>query len=171
MQLRPEYLLLPVSRGFITFSIMAAFLLNILPWGRYYFVPDFLALVFVFWNIRQPRQVGMGIAFVFGLLMDIHQANLLGEHALAYTLLSFGAITMHRRVTFFKLGGQMLHVLPLFIIAQCVQMVIHLIVGGSWPPLNYFLQAFVTVLLWPLADLLLMAPQRRAVEHDDNRPI
>ncbi len=40
-------------------------------------------------NVHQPRRVGVGAAFVFGLLMDVHQGALLGQHALAYTLLSY----------------------------------------------------------------------------------
>ena len=58
----PQYLLLPANRAFITFSLLAAFVLDLLPWGRAPGVPDFLALTLVFWNIRQPRLVGIGIA-------------------------------------------------------------------------------------------------------------
>jgi rod shape-determining protein MreD len=168
---RREHLLLPASRAFIAFTIITAFVLNILPWGRYYFVPDFLALVFVFWSIHEPRKVGMGIAFVFGLLMDVHNANLLGEHALAYTLLSFGGIALHRRVQFFPLGSQMLHILPLLIGAHVALMLVSLIAGRGLPEFTYFLQPVVTALMWPLADLILLAPQRRAVDRDDDRPL
>ncbi len=171
MQLRPEYLLLPANRGFITFTLMVAFVLNILPWGRFYFVPDFLALVIVFWNIHQPRKLGMGISFVCGLFMDVHNANLLGEHALAYTLLAYGAISLHRRVLSFKLIGQMIHVLPLFLMAQVVNLGIRLIAGHGIPEPSYFLQSVVTTLIWPFADILLLAPQRRSVDRDENRPL
>ncbi len=171
MQLRPEYLLLPANRGFITFTLMAAFVFNILPWGRYFFVPDFLALVIVFWNIHQPRKLGIGISFVCGLFMDVHNSNFLGEHALAYTLLSYGAISLHRRVLSFKLPGQMIHVLPLFILAQLVNLAIRLVAGQGIPDPTYFLQAVVTTLIWPFADLLLLAPQRRSVDRDENRPL
>jgi rod shape-determining protein MreD len=171
MRLRPEHLLLPANAGFITFSLVVAFVLNILPWGRYYFVPDFLALLFVFWGVHQPRKVGMGIAFVFGLLMDVHNTNLLGQHALAYTLLSYGAISLHRRVMFFRLGPQMLHVLPLLLLAQLTVVLIRVLSGHGLPEPTYFLQSVVTTLMWPLADLLLLAPQRRAVDRDDNRPL
>lgn len=171
MQMRPEYLLLPASRGFITFTIVAAFLLNVLPWGRVPAVPDFLALVLAFWNVHQPRKVGIGIAFLMGLLMDVHDATLLGEHALAYSLLSYGAIAMHRRVPFFGPVGQMIHVLPLFVAVQLVVLVVRMALGAPMPPLAWLAQAASTALLWPVADLLLMAPQRRAVDHDDNRPI
>jgi len=171
MQMRPEYLLLPASRAFIAFSILLAFVLNILPWGRTYGVPDFLAIVLVFWNIHQPRKVGIGVAFLVGLLMDVHASALLGERALAYSLLSFGAMTMHRRVPWFRLGGQMLHVLPLFLVAQLVVVAVRMAVGGPFPGLGYFLQSLSSTLLWPLADVLLLVPQRRAVDRDDNRPI
>ena len=171
MQMRPEYLLLPASRAFIAFTILVAFVLNILPWGRTYGVPDFLAIVLVFWNIHQPRKVGIGIAFLVGLLMDVHASALFGERALAYSLLSYGAMSMHRRVPWFRLAGQMLHVLPLFLLAQLVVIAVRMAVGGPFPGLGYFLQSLSSTLLWPLAEVLLLAPQRSAVDRDDNRPI
>ena len=169
--MRPEYLLLPANRAFITFTLIAAFLLNLLPWARLSFAPDFVAIVLVFWNVHQPRKVGMGVAFLFGLLMDVHNASLFGEHALAYTLLSFGAISLHRRILWFKAVGQMIHVLPLFFVALIAALVVRLIVGGNLPDLLYFAPAVTQTLLWPVAMLCLLAPQRRAVERDENRPI
>jgi rod shape-determining protein MreD len=171
MQMRPEYLLLPASRSFIALTILVGFVLNILPWGRTYGVPDFLAIVLVFWNIHQPRKVGIGIAFLVGLLMDVHASALLGERALAYSLLSYGAMSMHRRVPWFRMGGQMLHVLPLFLVAQLVVVAVRMAIGGPFPGVGYFLQSLSSTLLWPLADVLLLAPQRSAVNHDANRPI
>ena len=73
-----EYVLLPANRAFIAFSLALAFVLNLFPWGRLAFAPDFVALVLVFWNLRQPHLVGIGVAFAFGLLMDVHSAALLG---------------------------------------------------------------------------------------------
>jgi rod shape-determining protein MreD len=171
MQMRPEYLLLPANRAFIAFTIATAFVLNILPWGRLDGVPDFLAIVLVFWNIHQPRKVGIGIAFLVGLLMDVHDSTLLGEQALAYSLLSYGAMSLHRRVPWFGNGGQMLHVLPLFLAAQLVIVVVRMLLGAPFPGLGYFLQSVTSTLLWPLADVLLLVPQRRSLDRDDNRPI
>lgn len=171
MRLDPEYLLLPANRAFIAFSLVCAFLLNLLPWGEIAWAPDFLALVLVFWNIHQPRKVGIGIAFLFGLLMDVHNAALLGEHALAYSLLSYGGISLHRRVPWFGALGKMLHVLPLFVGAQLVTTVVRIIVGGGLPGWPILLASVATALLWPVAELLLLAPQRRAIERDENRPL
>ena len=95
-----------------------ALLLNMLPLGRAVWMPDFLALVLVFWSVHQPPRVGIGAAFVFGLLMDVHQSALLGQHALAYTALSYFAITIHRRLLWFTVPSQALQVLPLFALSQ-----------------------------------------------------
>ncbi|MES2932240.1 MAG: rod shape-determining protein MreD [Pseudomonadota bacterium] len=168
---RPHYILQPVSPAFISVSLIIAFALNLLPWGGWIGVPDFVALVLVFWGIHQPRKVGMGVAFFMGLLMDVHDASLLGENALAYTLLSFFAITIHRRVLWFPTVTQAMHVLPLLLLTQVVQLVIRLLVSGKFPGWLYFLESFVSIALWPTVTWLLLAPQRRAVDKDMNRPI
>ena len=166
-----DHILLPVNPAFIAFSLVAAFLLNLLPWGSWGWVPDFVAMTLVFWSIYQPRKVGIGIAFLMGLVMDVHSASLLGENALAYTLLSYFAITIHRRVLWFRPSVQALHVLPLLLVMQVVQVLIQLAVSGKTPNLLYFVQSFVAMLIWPIVCWLLLAPQRRAVDHDETRPI
>jgi rod shape-determining protein MreD len=168
---RPHYILLPVSPIFIAFSLFCAFLLNLLPWGHFIGAPDFVALVLVFWGVHQPRKVGIGTAFFLGLLMDVQDATLLGENALAYTLLSYFAIMMHRRVLWFPIITQAMHVLPLLLLTQAVQMLVRLLVSGRFPGWLYFAESFVAVLLWPVVTWILLAPQRRAVDRDHTRPI
>jgi rod shape-determining protein MreD len=167
----PQYILLPANRFFIGLSLIVAFFLNLLPWGRWGWVPDVVVLVLIFWNIHQPRKVGVGIAFFMGLLMDVQSASLLGENALAYTLASYFAITIHRRVLWFPLWLQVFHVLPLLLFAQCVQLVVRLIVNGQFPGWMYFSESVVGALLWPVITLLLLAPQRRSIDRDETRPI
>lgn len=168
---RPQYILHPVNPYFIVFSLTFAFLLNLIPFGHLPGIPDFVALVLLFWNIHQPRKVGMGIAFVLGILMDVHDASLLGEHALAYTLLSFGAITIHRRVLWMPLGVQIVYVAPLLMLAQIVPFVVRLVMGAAFPGWSYFIDGVVEAALWPVANHLLLMPQRRPVDRDDTRPI
>jgi rod shape-determining protein MreD len=165
------YLLRPVNPAFIAATLMLAFVLDLLPWGRLVGIPDFVALVLVFWNIHQPRKVGMGVAFLMGLFMDVHAATRLGENALAYTLLSYGAIMLHRRVVAFPVFMQSLQVLPLFLVAQVAVLIVRLVIGSPFPGLAYFLESVTTALLWPLATWLLLAPQRRPRERDETRPI
>lgn len=168
---RPHYILLPVNPLFIVASLIVAFLLNLLPWGHWVGIPDFVALVIVFWSVHQPRKVGIGIAFLMGLLMDVHDASLLGENALSYTLLSYFAIMIHRRVLWFKVPTQAAHVLPLLLMTQIVQLVVRLLVSGEFPGWLYFMESVVAAALWPLVTSILLAPQRRAIDRDDTRPI
>lgn len=168
---RPQYILLPVSSLFVAFSLACAFILNLLPWGRLASMPDFVALVLLFWNIHQPRKVGMGTAFALGLLTDVRDTSLLGEHALAYTLLSYGAVMLHWRVLWFSLPAQMLHVLPLLMLARCVPFVIRLLTGATFVGWNYLAGGLVEAALWPLVSFLLLAPQKCASDPDDTRPI
>ncbi|QJD99382.1 rod shape-determining protein MreD [Massilia forsythiae] len=171
MPTRPHYILLPVSPLFIAFSLVCAFMLNLLPWGRWFGAPDFVALVLVFWGIHQPRKVGIGIAFCMGLLMDVHDATLLGENALAYTLLSYLAIMIHRRVLWFPIGTQAMHVFPLLLMTQAIQIVVRFFVTGRFPSWLHFLESVIAVALWPVITWMLLAPQRRAVDKDHTRPI
>lgn len=168
---RADQLLLPVNRLFMWGSLFAALLLGLLPLGRLPAMPDLLAVALVFWAVHQPRRIGMGVAFVFGVLIDVHQGALLGQHALAYALLIFLAIMIHRRLLWFDLLGQALHVLPLFIAAHGVALLVRMATGGVFPGWSLLLAPVIEAALWPLASWLLLAPQRRAPDRDQNRPL
>lgn len=164
-------LLLPVNPVFIWFSLLLAMAFNLVPLGRTPAMPDLLALVLVFWNVQQPRRIGVGVAFLFGLLMDVHDSAVLGQHALAYTLLSFFAITIHRRLLWFDLLTQALHILPLFLAAHAVSLAVRMLVGGMFPGWELMLAPVFESLLWPVVSLMLLAPQRRPPDTDKNRPL
>lgn len=172
---RGQQLLLPANPLFIWASLLAALLLNMLQnigfWGSAAWVPDLLALVLVFWSVHQPLRVGIGAAFVFGLCMDVHQSGLLGANALAYAVLSYFAITIHRRLLWFSVPSQAVQVLPLFIAAQIIGLAVKLLAGGHFPGPSMFLAPLIQALLWPVVSVVLLVPQRRAPDPDENRPL
>ena len=128
-------------------------------------------VLLVFWGVHQPLRIGMGAAFVLGLCMDVSQSALLGQHALSYTVLSFGAIAIHRRLLWFSVPSQALQVLPLFVLAHAVELLLRMVAGGIFPGLWSFLAPVLEALLWPLASWVLLAPQRRPPDSDQNRPL
>ena len=164
-------LLLPANPVFIWFTLILALLLDMLPLGRQPWRPDLLALVLVFWTIHQPLRVGVGAAFVFGLFMDVHRAGLLGQHALVYTALSYLAIMVHRRILWFPVGSQALQVLPLLMAVHVLELIVRLISGDGFPNWSFWLAPFLQALLWPVVSLLLLMPQHRAHDPDENRPL
>lgn len=137
----------PVSWIILTFVL--SYLLN-LSLSRYAWTPDFLALSMVFWVVHQPRRVGMTVAFVCGILMDVHNGSVLGQQALVYVILTYCAFSLHRRLPWFNLVGQALHVLPLLLLSQVIVLFFRLWFDGLWPGFGWFLQSFAGAILWPL---------------------
>ncbi len=176
MIMRPgQQLLLPANPLFIWGSVVGALLVNMVSnmglWGRVAWAPDVLAVVLVFWTVHQPLRVSIGAAFVFGLLMDVHQGGLLGQHAMAYTVLSFLAITVHRRLLWFTVPSQAAQVFPLFVVAHALELLLRLLGGGTFPGWWVLLAPVLEAALWPVASIVLLAPQRRAPDPDANRPL
>jgi rod shape-determining protein MreD len=166
-----DQLLLPANPFFILLTLLLALAFNMLPLGRSPWLPDMLAVTLAFWAVHQPRRVGVGISFFFGLAMDVHQGSLLGQHGLAYALLSFAAIALHRRLLWFPPWQQTMQVLPLFIATHLVSLIVRLLAGDLFPGWSYFIAPCFEAALWPVVSFVLLAPQRRAPDPDENRPL
>jgi len=154
-------ILLPVRMSTIIGSFAAALLLNFLPWRDLRLVPDFVALVLAFWCVRQPRLVGLGVAWTLGLLSDAGNGVLLGQHALAYSLLAFLAIWLSRRILWFGPMLQSLHVALILLVAQMAALFVRLAAGDPFPGWPIFVGPLLGAALWPVVTWLLLLPQRR----------
>lgn len=166
-----QAILRPVRLSTIAVSFAIALLLNFLPWTNLAFVPDFVALTLAFWCVRQPRIVGLGAGWTLGLLIDVGNGVLLGQHALAYSLLAFCAVTLSRRILWFPLWGQALHIAALLLLAQGIGALVRLAAGAEFPGWALAIGPLAGAALWPLVSVVLLAPQRRPSEVDDTRPI
>jgi rod shape-determining protein MreD len=167
--------LLPANPFFIWGTLWSALGLNMLQnmglWGRAAWMPDFLALALVFWTIHQPQRVGIGVAFVFGILIDVHQGAMLGQFALAYTVLSFLAIAIHRRLLWFSVPSQAFQVLPIFAASHVIELSARMLAGGAFPGYLMMLSPVLESLLWPVISVILLLPQRRTPNPDAHRPL
>jgi rod shape-determining protein MreD len=159
-----QRILLPARAGTIAASLAGALALAFLPWKPVAPVPDFVALVLAFWCVREPRRVGLGIAWALGVVVDVGNGVLLGQHALAYSLLAFGASALSRRILWFPLLGQALHVALLLLIAQAVAVAVRLAAGAEFTGWTIVAAPLLGAALWPVLSVLLLAPQRRAPE-------
>jgi len=166
-----QRILLPVRASTVLVSLGLALLANFLPWKNVALAPDLVALVLVFWCVRQPRLVGLGAGWLLGLLMDVGNGVLMGQHALAYSLLAFASITLSRRVLWFPLWGQALHVAALLLFAQGVAALVRLAAGAEFPGWAIAVGPLVGAALWPVVSVLLLLPQRMPVDVDETRAI
>jgi rod shape-determining protein MreD len=158
----------PVSNIFILLSVVIALFLNGLPWQGIGLLlrPDFVALVMLYWCTHKPLRVGIGISWAVGILADVSGASLFGQHALAYTVLAFGGVVLHRRLLMFDLRQQTIQVFGIFVMTYAVYALVNWQVKGYvvWP---YFLGCLTSTLLWmPLSVMFLAMRQKRA---DRNR--
>jgi rod shape-determining protein MreD len=156
-----QHILRPVRLSTIVLSFVGALLLSFLPWGDLRLVPDFVALVIVFWCVRQPRLVGLGVAWTVGLVADAGNGVLLGQHALSYSVLAFLSIWLSRRILWFGLLQQMLHVAVLLLVGQAVVLLVRLGAGHAFPGWALLVGPLLGAALWPALSWLLLMPQRR----------
>ncbi|MCL1861209.1 MAG: rod shape-determining protein MreD [Proteobacteria bacterium] len=168
---RSNRLLRPPKPWFVYLSLFIGLVLSYVPFGHRPGIPDWAALVLVFWCIREPQYIGMGIGFFLGILVDIGHGTPMGQHALAYVVLAFIANGLARRIMWFPSLLQALHVLPMLLVAQALMAGVRVFVGEEFPEWNYFLSSIVGAALWLPLTYLLLLPQFQPVDRDENRPI
>jgi rod shape-determining protein MreD len=159
---RPEEILLPVRPWYVVLTLTVAFLGNLLPLSGVALVvkPDFLALVLLYWCIREPRMISVGIAWCLGLLMDVADGTVLGQHALAYAVLAYAAEYFRRRVLRFPLWQQAAQVAVLLLFCAGLVLLLRVMGGAPLPRWTYAVGPLTGALLWPAATALLQWPQR-----------
>ena len=159
---RPEEILKPAQPWFVALTLFAGFIANLLPVSGYAAMlkPDFLALVILYWCIQEPRLMGVGVAWFAGLFMDVADATLFGQHALAYAFLAYAAEYFRRRVLRFPLWQQAVQVAVLLVATAGLVLVVRFIGGAPMPRWTYAAPPIVGALLWPLLSVLLQRPQR-----------
>jgi rod shape-determining protein MreD len=153
----------PPKKSTIVVSLLIALLLNMLPLSES-IAPwrvDFMAIALLAWCMISPRYIGIAICFVLGLLMDVADASVLGQHAFCYTLLAFGASCLRRRFVDFPAWQQAIYAALLMEVAIALTFVARMMSGSATPGYEYFVTPFVaTLILYAPVQWILMIPQR-----------
>ncbi len=162
MQERHE-ILRPVSNLFIASSVLVALFINALPWEGIWLAlrPDFVAVVMLYWCTHKPHRMGIGLSWAVGILSDVNDASLFGQHALSYTVLAFGGVVLSRRIRMFDLREQTTQVFLILLATYSAYAVVQWQVNGqlSW---SYFLGCLTSTLLWiPVSSLFHSVRQLR----------
>jgi rod shape-determining protein MreD len=141
----------------IFFTVLLALFLSVVPVPSWFDAtrPAFLVLTVLYWSIAVPRAGGLRLGWVAGLALDIFQGSILGQHALALTLVTYIAVREHQKIRSKPVFQQSLIVLGLLLIYEFVVFAIdgwtgHVLFG----PLRW-LQILSGAILWPLAAGLL----------------
>lgn len=125
--------------------------------------PQFLVLTVLYWSVNSPRTGGIALGFFSGIMLDIFQGPVLGEHALALALITYIAVREHQRIRSKPVFQQALIVFAALIFYE---LVLFLIDGWTGHPVTSPLRWIHTVtgaLIWPFAAAILgYAAGRRA---------
>jgi rod shape-determining protein MreD len=162
----PEPVTAPARQWWIWGTLIAVWLVTLLPWRVWPSAPDILLVTLVFWTVHQPSRVGMGCAFIFGLSLDVHDAGLLGETALVYVLVTYGATVLGRRLQRFDMLGQAIHLAPVFFAAKFAVVVLHDWLAGNWPAWAWLLSVGLSIVCYPLWGWALQWSQRRGMDDE-----
>ena len=159
---RPE-IQRPIKNALIVVTVLLALFLNALPWGGVWLMlrPDFVALVLLYWCMHKPWRFGIGLSWIVGILADVADASVFGQHALAYTLLAFGGVVLNHRLQMFDLKQQTFQVFGIITLTYMVYALIHWQVHGivEW---GYFLGCLTSTLLWtPFSMMFYSMRQKR----------
>lgn len=165
-QPQPE-ILRPVSNLFIVTTVVAALFLNGLPWEGVWLMvrPDFVAVVMLYWCTHKPLRVGIGLSWVVGILADVSDASLFGQHALSYSVLAFGGVVLSRRIRMFDLREQTTQVFLILLLTYVAYAMVHWQVNGqvSW---LYFIGCLTSTLLWIPLSLLFESMRQMRVDRE-----
>ena len=147
----------PHARWLIAVTLVIALTLVILPLPVVLepYRPEWAMLVILYWSLALPARVGVGIAWLTGLLQDILQATALGAHALAFALVAYLTIQLYQRIRSVPIWQQALTVLMVLIAARGVLFVTRGLSDNPSVDWRFWLPALTSTLLWPPVFLLL----------------
>lgn len=139
------------SRFIILATFLVALVLTILPWPVWteQFRPDWVALVLIYWCMALPNRVGVGTGFVLGLILDVLYGSMLGENALAKTLIAFLTVHFHLQLRMFPRWQQAVVVLLLVSANNLLVLWIKHLAGTSPSSWGYLTPSIVSMLIWP----------------------
>lgn len=140
-------------------SLLLALLLGLvpLPANLQPLRPYWLALVLAYWVLEEPERVGVGVAFLLGLVADLAFGGLIGEQAMRLVILTFILDRFRPRMRFFPLSQQALAIGGLLLNDRVVSFVIHVVLGAVQLPWAYWIAPLLGMLLWAPLYLVLDA--------------
>ncbi|MFV0477175.1 MAG: rod shape-determining protein MreD [Parahaliea sp.] len=136
----------------ILLTLFFAAVLAVLPlpqwliWAR----PEWMALVLIYWCIALPHRVGVVVAIIAGIAMDLLEGALLGQNTFALAVVALLSVSLYQRLRVFSLWQQSAIVFLLIGVHQLVCQWVQTIEGVGTGTLLVLLPAASSALLWPV---------------------
>lgn len=127
--------------------------------------PEWVALVLIYWCLALPDRIGVGIAWIVGLLLDVVHGAVIGQYAMAMVVIALLTLKFHQRIRLFPIWQQAFLVMVFILLEQLLVLWVKGIIGqppGTW---LYWLPSLSSMLFWPWIFLLLRDLRRHFAVH------
>ncbi|SMF94058.1 rod shape-determining protein MreD [Methylomagnum ishizawai] len=144
-------------------SLVLAMMLRILPLPHEWFIfnPDWIALCLIYWTMALPERVGVGTAWLTGLFADVLTGRMLGQHAVAYSVIAYLSLRFYRRLRLYPLPQQCLWVLGFLLAGQVLVYWTQHIKNAESMTRAYWLPPLAGAVVWPWVRIALRHLRRR----------
>ena len=151
------------SHWIIPASFAVAFMLTALPLPEWavQWRPCWIAMVLIYWCMALPSRVGIGIAWMLGLLLDVQQGTVLGQNALGFSVIAFMTLRFHQRIRVFPLAQQAIVVCSYLFLFQFLTLWIRGMMGVPPQQWTFWMPAVSSMLLWPWLFIILRDLRRK----------
>ncbi|MDJ0917094.1 MAG: rod shape-determining protein MreD [Woeseiaceae bacterium] len=138
-------------------SVLAALALTIMPLPAAIesFRPDWIMMMLIYWAIVAPQKYSVGTAWLVGIVMDVAQGTMLGQHALTMCLIVFVTIRFHLQMRVFPLTQLTLTVMAMLCVYQFLLFWINGVAGVTAPAIVYWGPVITGTLIWPVLSMFM----------------
>ena len=149
----------------ITFGMALALAILPMPESLFWFRPNWVTLVLIYWICYLPRNVGVLSGLTVGLLTDLLRGSFFGSQGLILSIVAFITINLRSRFRLAQVWVQSLFVLILVGFEQLISLWIQLLFGQVPVSFTYWLPTLVSVIAWPLVYWFLQSYQKKVKLH------
>jgi len=147
----------------IVFSFIIAYMLTAIPlpdWAANW-RPAWVAMVLVYWCMALPERVGIGIAWMLGVLLDVQQGTIFCQNALGMVIIAYLIIMSHRRIRAFPLAQQAMLVCIFLLLFHLSALWIQGILGFPSKDWTFWTPALTSMIIWPWLFIILREIRRK----------
>lgn len=155
VDIRAAGLVVIVASFFVAMILSVITLPSSVPSVVGYLRPEWVVLVLIYWIIALPHRVGLVVAWLIGLMLDVLLGDLLGQHGIGFVIVAYIAQSLYQRLRMFSIWQQSLIVFVIVGLYQLINFWIESVVGQAEWSLWYLLPSVVSALVWPWVFLVL----------------
>lgn len=142
--------------GMLLTALTALFftILPLPPWANV-LRPPFLVLAVLYWSIAAPRAGGIALGFLAGLSLDVFHGSVLGQHALALSVVTYITVREHQKIRSKPVFQQSLIVFGALMLYEFIVFAIDGWTSHPGPGAMRWVHTVTGAMVWPVANALL----------------